>query len=516
MKKIAYLECPTGIAGDMCLGALVHAGVPLDYLRLQLAKLGISHEYHLRAEKIYHNGQVATKVHVDLLLDETLYHGHNKNISDSRPDSPAIDHSPDSLENSSLDRPPTSTKPDLHSLDIHKHPPSHPHHHPHTHEHYNHEHQDRSQQSRHRHLPEITQLITQADLPSRVKDWSLAVFQHLAEAEGAVHGVPADQVHFHEVGATDAIVDIVGTCLGLDWLNIEELYCSPLPTGGGTIWAAHGRLPVPVPAVLQLWQSRHCPIYSNGIEKELVTPTGAALAVTLAEAFGAPPTMHLHTIGLGAGSQKLPIPNILRLWIGERQVINGEHQHQVLAKLSHHPIPQSDQRLDSLDSLDSTVAHLNNSWQSPQIPLETIAVLETQIDDLSPQAISYACDRLFQIGALDVFTQGITMKKSRLGTLLTVIAPVVKIPECEAVLFQETSTLGIRRSIQERSILQREIQLVQTAYGVVRVKIAWQQEGGVTNVQPEYEDCAAIAREKNLPWRQIHAAALQKWQEIRV
>ena len=529
MKKIAYLECPTGIAGDMCLGALVHAGVPLDYLRLQLAKLGISHEYHLRAEQIYHNGQLATKVHVDLLLDETLDHGHTKNISVSQ----STDRScgfhnrlEDVLGDGSLDRscgfhnrPSTSpSKPDLHLLDIHDH--SHDHEHNPSHQnqqddhlpssHHNHEHHHHGQQSRHRHLPEITQLITQADLPTKARDWSLAVFQSLAAAESAVHGVPADQVHFHEVGATDAIVDIVGTCLGLDWLGIEELYCSALPTGGGTVWADHGRLPVPVPAVLQLWQSRRCPIYSNGIEKELVTPTGAALAVTLVQDFGAPPAMNLHTIGLGAGSQQLPIPNILRLWIGERQAINGEHQHQVLAKLSHHPIPQSEQ------ILDSTVANLNNSWQSPQIPLETIAVLETQIDDLSPQAISYACDRLFQVGALDVFTQGITMKKSRLGTLLTVITPVAKVSECEAVLFQETSTLGIRRSIQERSILQREIRPVQTAYGAVRVKIAWQQEGNITNVQPEYEDCAAIARATNLPWRQIHAAALQKGQEIRV
>ncbi len=512
MKKIAYLECPTGIAGDMCLGALVHAGVPLDYLKLQLAKLGISHEYHLRAEQIYHNGQLATKVHVDLLLDETLDHGHTKNISVSQ----STDRLENVLEDGSLDRPSASpSKPELHLLDIHDH--SHDHEHNPSHQnqqddhlpssHHNHEHH--GQQSRHRHLPEITQLIIQADLPPKARDWSLAVFQSLAAAEGAVHGVPADQVHFHEVGATDAIVDIVGTCLGLDWLGIEELYCSALPTGGGTVWADHGRLPVPVPAVLQLWQSRRCPIYSNGIEKELVTPTGAALAVTLAQDFGAPPAMKLHRIGLGAGSHQLPIPNILRLWIGERQTINGEYQRKVLAKLSHHPAHQSEQ------ILDDNIAKLS-TLPLTQIPLETIAVLETQIDDLNPQAISYACDRLLKIGALDVFTQGITMKKSRLGTLLTVITPVAKIPECEAVLFTETSTLGIRRSIQERSILQREIRPVQTAYGAVRVKIAWQQEGNITNVQPEYEDCAAIARATNLPWRQIHAAALQKGQEIRV
>ncbi len=548
MKKIAYLECPTGIAGDMCLGALVHTGVPLDYLRVQLAKLGISHEYHLWAEQIYHNGQLATKVHVDLLLDETLDHDHKNHDHknhDHKIDRSKISHEV-SHKDSSIDRTPAQQpKPELHLLDSHvldSHDHEHSHHHqdqphdhiqdshhhkPHHHEHQVHGHsdighldhqdQEHEQQSRHRHLPEITRLILQSDLPAQARDWSLAVFQRLAVAEGAVHGVPADQVHFHEVGATDAIVDIVGTCLGLDWLGIEEIYCSAMPTGGGTVWAAHGRLPVPVPAVLQLWQSRRCPIYSNGIEKELVTPTGAALAVTLAEDFGAPPAMYLHTIGLGAGSQQLPIPNILRLWIGERRgIINQqEHQQQILPKPSHDPAHQLENRLDSnVANLEGSLPDSTTYEETASgTPLETIAVLETQIDDLSPQAISYACDRLFQVGAVDVFTQGITMKKSRLGTLLTVITPVAKIPACEAVIFQETSTLGIRRSLQSRSILQREIQPVNTAYGTVRVKVAWQEGRSISNVQPEYEDCAAIARASNLPWRQIHAAALQNWQE---
>jgi uncharacterized protein (TIGR00299 family) protein len=168
-----------------------------------------------------------------------------------------------------------------------------------------------------RHLPEIEQLITAANLPPRAAAWSLAVFRQLAVAEGAVHGISAEQVHFHEVGAVDAIIDIVGTCLGLDWLGIDQLYCSALPTGGGTIKAAHGILSVPVPAVLKLWEMRGTPVYSNGIERELVTPTGAAIATTLATDFGSPPAMTLQKVGLGAGSRDLPIPNILRLWLGE-------------------------------------------------------------------------------------------------------------------------------------------------------------------------------------------------------
>ena len=213
MVKIAYLECPTGIAGDMCLGALVDSGLPWQYLLDRLGSLGIEQEYQLRTESVIRNGQSATKVYVDLPHEH--YHTH----------------------------------------DSHHHYPA-------------------------RHLPEIASLIEAATLPERVKHWSLSIFQTLAIAEGAVHGISPEKVHFHEVGATDAIVDIVGTCIGLDWLDIEYLYCSPMPTGGGTIKAAHGKLSVPVPAVIKLWQTREVPIYSNNIRKELVTPTGAAIAVT--------------------------------------------------------------------------------------------------------------------------------------------------------------------------------------------------------------------------------------------
>lgn len=397
MTKLAYLECPTGIAGDMCLGAIADLGVPLDYLVTKLNALGIAPEYQLRAQSVHRGGQRATKVYVDL------------------------SHKSDSSA----------------------------HHHG-------------------RHLPEIIQLITKANLPPRVEAWSLAIFQRLAEAEGAVHGVAPEKVHFHEVGAVDAIVDIVGTCLGLDWLGIERLYCSPLPTGGGTIRAAHGQLPVPVPAVLQLWSMRGCPVYSNGIERELVTPTGAAIATTLATDFGASPAMTLQKIGLGAGSIDLPIPNILRLWLGEATALTS--------------------------------------------PAETIAVLETQIDDLSPQAIGYAIEALFAAGAVDVFTQPIGMKKSRPGILLTVICHLDRVTSCEAVIFRETTTLGIRRALQQRTILQREIQEIITEYGMVRVKIAWiAGEKAIANVQPEFDDCAQLAKKHNLAWREVHRLALQSW-----
>ncbi|MHC5610979.1 MAG: nickel pincer cofactor biosynthesis protein LarC [Nostoc sp.] len=420
MTKIAYLQCPTGISGDMCLGALVSLGVPVEYLIEKLNGLGIEQEYQLRAEFVQRNGQQATKVHVDLVEDH--YH-HDR------------EHSHD----------------------------------------------------RTRHLPEIERMILKAGLPSRAEAWSLAVFRQLAVAEGAVHGISPEKVHFHEVGAVDAIVDIVGTCLGLDWLGIESnqegwplLYCSAFPTGGGTVRAAHGQMAVPVPAVLKLWEMRGCPVYSNGIERELVTPTGAAIATTLARDFGSPPAIAIKQIGLGAGTINLPIPNILRLWLGESA------------------------------SLQSNFSDSEDSSQN----LETISVLETQVDDLNPQAIGYVFEALFAAGALDVFTQAIGMKKSRLGILLTVICHPENLLSCEAVLFSETTTLGIRRTTQQRAILQREIQQVEIEYGKVRVKIAWKGqslEKVIANVQPEYEDCADLARKHHIPWREIQRLALQRW-----
>jgi uncharacterized protein (TIGR00299 family) protein len=422
MNKIVYLQCPTGVSGDMCLGALVSLGVPVEYLIEQLNGLGIEQEYRLWAELVHRQGQQATKVHVDLVSHHHHHHSHNE------------------------------------------------HDHNHT-----------------RHLPEIEEMIVKGNLPVRAEAWSLAVFRQLAVAEGAVHGIAPEKVHFHEVGAVDAIVDIVGTCLGLDWLGIDSdrqglplLYCSAFPTGGGTVNAAHGRMAVPVPAVLKLWEMRGCPVYSNGIDRELVTPTGAAIATTLVQDFGSPPPMTIKQIGLGAGSLDLPISNILRLWYGENE---------------------------SLQTDNSDLGEY-----SPN--LETITVLETQIDDLNPQVFGYVFEALFAAGAVDVFTQPIGMKKSRTGILLTVICHPEKLASCEDVLFRETSTLGIRRTTQKRSFLQREMQKVETVYGTISVKVAWTgkaTERVITNVQPEYEDCAELARQNNIPWREIHRLALESW-----
>jgi hypothetical protein len=478
MTKIAYLECPTGIAGDMCLGALIDAGVPLSYLLEELAKLGIADDYRLWTETVHRNGQRATKFHVELHTPE--------GVVEELPTEEGVNFV--TTQSTMANGETFVHHHTIHSHHTHSHS-THHHHETHTH------HQTTTNQAHEphtgtRHLPEIEQMILAAKLPDRAEAWSLKVFRKLAEAEGAVHGIPPEQVHFHEVGATDAIVDIVGTCLGFDWLKVDAIYCSALPMGGGVVRAAHGQLPVPVPAVLQLFEMGQVPIYHNGIQKELVTPTGAAIAISLTDQFGAPPAMTIQQVGLGAGNRNLPIPNILRLWLGT---------------LEENPsTPISTSQVGMPDS---------STFTSDPAPLETIALLETQIDDLNPQAIGYLYDQLFAAGALDVFTQAIAMKKSRPGILLSVICKPDQTGACEAIIFSETTTLGIRRTLQQRTALHREIHTVQTPYGSVRIKVAClhPDDAQPINVQPEYEDCAAIARQHQIPWREVHRLALQSW-----
>lgn len=475
MRTLAFLDCPTGISGDMCLGAIVSAGVPLAYLEEHLGQLNLPETINLRERPVHKNGIAATKVTVVL--------PHETNAA-------AV------------------------------HPPV-------------------------RHLQEIEQMIVTAQLPERVTAWSVAIFRRLAIAEGSIHGTAPQQVHFHEVGATDAIVDIVGTCLGLDWLGIDQLYCAPLPTGRGTVRAAHGRLPVPAPAVLKLMEMSQVPVYNAGLQGELVTPTGAVIATELTSQFGDPPAMTLRKVGLGAGSKDLPIPNILRLWIGDAVDIlphKTTHVHERHAATVHstqehahshhheHPAVTPDvQTAGSPEqipdgSLNSSISkNLNaGSLQNGEVEevaveqregLESVIVLETQVDDLSPQAIGYLYDCLFKAKALDVFAQSVTMKKSRLGHLITVITYPENAVVCEHILLRETTTLGVRRMEQTRLRLRREIVPMATPLGTVRMKLAFDPNDGVLlKAHPEYEDCAALARQHGLPWRTVHHQALCQWQ----
>ncbi len=275
MGNIAYLDCPTGIAGDMCLGALVSAGVPLTYLSDIVCKLGLDRQVKLWTELVHRGSIEATKMHVELL-------------------------------NYTGGEPPTCVAENHHDS-----------HGEHSHSHEEHSHKAEHAHQVHRHLPDIEQIIREAKLAPQVEAWSLATFKELAIAEGAVHGIAPEAVHFHEVGAIDAIVDIVCTCAGFAWLEVEKIYCSALPAGGGYVDCDHGRMPVPAPATLKLWEMHGVTTFDNGIRKELVTPTGAAIAVTLCEKFGEVPLMKIKKVGIGAGTQDLEIPNALRLWVGK-------------------------------------------------------------------------------------------------------------------------------------------------------------------------------------------------------
>lgn len=386
--KAVYLDCFSGISGNMLLGAFLDAGMPEDTLRSELEKLHI-HGYKLCVERVNKNGISAAYVDVKL---------------------------------------------------------EHHHHHDSEHEH-SHE---------HRHLPDIVKIIDSSRLSQAVKETSKNIFLHLAEAEAKVHGTTIDNIHFHEVGAVDAIVDIVGTVICLDYLGIKELYTSRLHTGCGFIKCSHGLMPVPAPATAEL--IKDIPYYKGNIEKELVTPTGAAIIAVLARQHGdIPLNFTSKQIGYGAGTWDLDIPNVLRLQIGE--------------------------------ITDTT-------------PDEDIIVIEANIDDLNPQVYSHVIDQLLLNGALDVWLTPIIMKKSRPATLLSVLIRAVDLESVSETLFAETSTIGIRYHHVNRNIAQRKILAIASPWGEVRAKVSY-YNGEICNISPEYEDCKVIAEKNRVPLKKV-------------
>jgi len=314
-----------------------------------------------------------------------------------------------------------------------------------------------------RHLSDIREILQGAALSERVRGRALAVFQRLAEAEARIHQTTADRIHFHEVGAIDAIIDIVGTCACLERLGVDQVWCSPLPLGRGFVRCMHGMIPLPAPAVLEL--AAGVPVTGSDVEGELVTPTGAALVTSLAAGFGAIPPMRVVATGYGAGKKQFgERPNLLRVTVGERDEA-------------------------ALESLPE------------------VAVLETNLDDLSPQFYETAMERLFAAGALDVYLTAVQMKKGRPGTLLTVLAPPARREALADVIIDETSTLGIRFTTMRRACLERAWHTVETEYGPVRIKVGW-WKGRERTASPEYEDVKAAARGHGVPVRIVHQAAL--------
>lgn len=322
--------------------------------------------------------------------------------------------------------------------------------------------------SKHRSLNDIVELIEKSHLKAGVRERAMAIFRKLGEAEARVHDVPLEKIHFHEVGAMDAIVDIVGACIGFAALEIERFACSPLNVGGGTAKMAHGVLPVPAPATANLLQGR--PTYSNGVQKELVTPTGAAIVATLCDAFGPQPAMTVSAIGYGAGTADLEgQPNVLRVMIGE--------------------------------AAEKTVAGFD----------EEIAVIEANLDDMNPQIYGYFLEKALTAGALDVYTTPVQMKKNRPGTLLTVLCKPAETNALMGLIFAETTTFGARTYRAERRTLPRELVSVATSFGEVRIKVS-RMNGRILHVAPEYEDCRKLAVEKDVPLRRVIGEALRAWE----
>jgi uncharacterized protein (TIGR00299 family) protein len=319
-----------------------------------------------------------------------------------------------------------------------------------------------------RNLKDIEKIIRFSPLPERVRERSVLAFQKLAQAESKVHGEPVEKIHFHEVGAVDAIVDIVGTAICLEMLGVDKVYASPLHIGAGTVQTAHGLLPVPAPATAELL--RGIPVYGRDVDAELVTPTGAALLAAMAVDFGDAPPMRIERVGCGAGRRDLPWANLLRVTIG-REVEAASAAERVL-------------------------------------------VVEANIDDMNPQWYERVMERLFDAGAMDVYLTPIQMKRNRPAMTLGLMVDEKKLDSALGILFSETTTIGVRMHPVERRKLDREEMTVETAYGPVRIKVAkW--EGRVMNAAPEYRDCLRLAEEKGVPLKEVYQAALAAGRALR-
>jgi uncharacterized protein (TIGR00299 family) protein len=427
--RIGYLECFSGISGDMFLGALVDAGVPLDHLAEVTASLNL--DARLEARKVTRAGITATKV--DVITAEgahthvdTHEHGHSH----------AHDHE------------------HTHSHS-HEHEHAHPHQHEHSHSH-GHEH--------HRSLSTILGILREVSLEDGVKARAMRGFQMLGEAEAEIHSIPVEKVHFHEVGAVDTIVDITCAAAGAAWLGVDRWIASPLNVGSGTVKCAHGTLPVPAPATLKLLGD--APVYAAGPAMERVTPTGATILRMLNVEYVALPSVRIAASGYGAGGRDTPgEPNLLRLLIGEES-----------AAESH---------------------------------TEPIAILETVIDDSTPQLLAYVSELLLAAGAWDVYRVPVQMKKGRTGVQITVLCRPDLLATLREILFRETTTIGAHWRIETKMALEREFAEAATAWGKVRIKIARLASGEVVNAAPEYEDCRRIASEHKIPLKQVMQAAAQ-------
>jgi uncharacterized protein (DUF111 family) len=490
MTKIAYFDCVAGASGDMILGAMVDAGLPIETLRARLDALHLE-DFELEARQVAKNAFAATKVDV-LVADDV----------------PA------------------------------------------------------------RHLGDIIEIVEQSDLDPAVVEQAVAIFEKIGRAEAGIHGTSLDQVHLHELGGVDTIVDVVGALVGLDALGVERVLASPVPLGRGFIKGAHGQIPLPAPATVALLEG--VPVVGSPLEIETVTPTGAALLASLADNFGPIPPMTLEAVGYGAGSRNLPVPNVIRLFVGELtegaprahahpahahphehgypdehgHKYPNEHGHKYPDEHGHkhphehgHKYPDEhghehphehghkhdhrhseDEDADENEDNSHSHPHTEPSHNHPHahsddntlscLDVDRLKVLETNIDDLNPESYGYIMDKLFDIGALDVFFIPIQMKKNRPAILLRVLCRPDDVAAMTEILFRETSTLGIREQTVDRHALSRRVDPVPTPYGEVHVKVATLPDGSFKHA-PEYEDCRHLAEQHAVPLREIYQVAIE-------
>jgi pyridinium-3,5-bisthiocarboxylic acid mononucleotide nickel chelatase len=446
--RIAYLECFSGMSGDMFLGALVDSGVPPRTLEETVAALGIGAQ--LEITRVVRSGISAIKVDVwvdgekDLPREEyweQKQHRH-ENHEHSHAEHEHHAHSHPSSGEASRTKPALSLPKGVSA--------------PHEHSHG-------------RGLTEIRGIISAASISAAAKKTAIAIFEALGQAEAKIHNTSLESVHFHEVGAVDAMVDIVCAAVGAEALGVDEIICSPLNLGGGMVKCAHGTFPVPAPATVELL--KEAPVYSSGLQAELVTPTGAAIVKILASRFSAFPEMKIEKSGYGAGTRDFPgHPNVVRLTIGETA----------------------------------------SSAFAANTASDTISVLEANLDDLNPQVFGYVMDRLLEEGALDVFGMPVQMKKNRPGMVLTVLCKREDEAKLTKIVFSETTTLGVRRRDEMRQTLARRWESVATPWGEVRIKVA-SMNGTVTNYAPEYEDCRRIAAEHRVPLKRVMGEAVEAY-----
>ena len=455
--KILYLDIFSGIAGDMFIAALLDLGVDAKKLERELKKLKLD-GYHLHISRQQKSSIAGVKFDVHLAHE----HGHA--------------HTHDGHEHS-------HEHGHHHEHHHHNHPHDHSHEHHHDHAHEEHDHESQ------RNFADIKKIISRSQLSAWVKQKSIAVFARIAEAEGKIHGLPPNEVHFHEVGAVDSIVDIVGAAIALELLGKPRVFASPVVEGTGWIQCAHGRFPVPAPATLAILGARGIGITQCNEPHELVTPTGAALLAEFVESFGAMENLVAEKIGFGLGTRENKTrPNVLRAVLG-----TGDKCRVT-----------SDTKRASAQSLSPATRHSSLlDWET-----DRIAVLETNLDDCTGEILGAFVETALSAGALDVFHTPIQMKKNRPGVLLTVLCAEIDADKFSEMILRETTAFGVRKTIAERRKLRREFAEVKTAFGKVTVKIG-RLGGKVVQAAPEFESAKKLAAQKKVPVKLIYEAAVQ-------